>query len=258
MLTELGGKGGCLCEPARRGELRCPLMVRPNSEDVVTGNIFGTLRLLNPRWWLPDFLNQALNAERFRRQVYRNLRIKLWQKQAIYPRQFLPWAEGNTEVDVVITWENPPTTIFIEMKYISGLGPTTVNNDGTGGYPSDQLIRNARVGLRHTGWFHEDYLFPIAPRDFVLVLCAPVTGNPLVQRYRNPQTLKSSIPHGDTLKNLPRLPFVGELDFRRLVELLQNNERWFTQVERRLIGLLDDYIRLKLHQLPTFSPYRQG
>ena len=74
MLTELNGKGGCLCEPARQGKLRCPLIVRSTSEDVVTGQLFGTLRVLNPRWWLPDILNQALGAERFRRQVFRDLR----------------------------------------------------------------------------------------------------------------------------------------------------------------------------------------
>lgn len=33
----VGQWGGCLCEPARKGELRCPLIVRPTSEDVVTG-----------------------------------------------------------------------------------------------------------------------------------------------------------------------------------------------------------------------------
>ena len=66
MLTELNSKAGCLCEPARKGEMRCPLIVRPTSEDVVTGHLFGILKVLNPRWWLPDFLNRGLGAERFR------------------------------------------------------------------------------------------------------------------------------------------------------------------------------------------------
>jgi hypothetical protein len=246
MLTELGGKGGCLCEPARRGELRCPLIVRANSEDVVTANIFGTLKVLNPRWWLPDLLNSALGANRFRRQVYRRLRIELWQKQRAYPRQYLPWVEGNTEVDVVITWENPPTTIFIEMKYGSGLGPTTVNNDGTTGYPSDQLIRNARVGLRENGWFDGDYLFDIPPRDFALVLLAPDIGNPFVRKYRDPSTLRSSIPRSENLTDLPRLPFIGELGYRGLICALEGNRRWLSRSERQLVEQLTDYLQLKL------------
>jgi hypothetical protein len=211
MLTELNGKGGCLCEPARKGELRCPLIVRPTSEDVVTGELFGTLRHLNPRWWLPDMLNRALGVERFRRQVFRDLRIELWQKQRTYPRHHLKWDEGQTEVDVVITWENPATTVFIEMKYGSPLSAKTVNNNGSAGFPADQLIRNARIGLWENGWFREDLLFHAPPRDFVLLLLTPSSGNPLVQEYRDPDRLKSSIPDGERLKNLPLAPFIGEL-----------------------------------------------
>ena len=156
MLTELNGKGGCVCEPARKGELRCPLIVRPTSEDVVTGELFGILRVLNARWWLPDLLNHALGEVRFQRQVFRDLRIELWQKQRTYPREHLTWTEGQTEVDCIITWENPATTVFIEMKYGSPLSATTANNNGSTGFPSDQLIRNARIGLRENGWFQED------------------------------------------------------------------------------------------------------
>src|ERR1700678_27984 len=106
MLTELHRKGGCLCQPAREGKLRCPLIIRPTSEDVVTGEIFQVLQVLNPRWWLPDLLNLALGVTRFRRQFYRNFRIDLWQNRACYPRELLPWDEGSTQVDVTIMWEN--------------------------------------------------------------------------------------------------------------------------------------------------------
>lgn len=246
MLAEMHGKGGSLCEPARRGQLRCPLIVRPTSEDVVTGQLFGTLQALNPRWWLPDVLNRALKAERFRRQVYRNLRIELWQKQPFYPRHHLHWDEGQTEVDVVITWENPPTTVFIEMKYGSGLSPTTANNGGTTGFPSDQLIRNARVGLWQNGWFSEERLIPVKPRDFALLLVAPSPGNPLVDEYRRPDRLRAAIPHGDRLVQLPRSPFIGELSYRMLIDVLREQYRWFTRPERILIDQLSDYLRFKL------------
>jgi hypothetical protein len=79
VLTEMLGKGGTLCSPARSGQIRCPLIVRPTSEDVITGHLFQALRCLNPRWWLPDLLNAALGTPRFRRQVYRRLKIDLWQ-----------------------------------------------------------------------------------------------------------------------------------------------------------------------------------
>lgn len=249
MLTELGGKGGCLCEPARKGELRCPLIVRPTSEDVVTGNLFGVLRAINPRWWLPDLLNQALSEERFRRQVFRNLRIELWEKQRRYPREHLEWTEGRTEVDVVITWENPPTTIFIEMKYGSNLSATTTHNNGSEGYPSDQLIRNARVGLRENGWFQENVLFNSERRDFVLILLTPIKGNPLVQDYRDVNRLKAAIPDSERLRDLPRLPFIGELGYRDVIDLLRRQRKWFSRPERILIDDLDRYLEFKLSHL---------
>jgi hypothetical protein len=249
MLTELNGKGGCLCEPARKGELRCPLIVRPTSEDVVTGELFGTLRNLNPRWWLPDMLNQALGVERFRRQVYRDIRIELWQKQRTYPRHHLKWDEGQTEVDVVITWENPATTVFIEMKYGSPLSAKTANNNGSGGFPSDQLIRNARIGLRENGWFREDLLFHAPPRDFVLLLLTPSSGNPLVQEYRDPDRLKSSIPDGERLTKLPAAPFIGELSYQDVTKILKKQRRWFGHAERKMIDDVNEYTEFKDSQL---------
>lgn len=249
MLTELNGKGGCLCEPARLGELRCPLIVRPTSEDVVTGQMFGTLKALNPRWWLSDLLNKSLGTERFRKQVYRDLRIELWQKQRTYPRQHIPWDEGQTEVDVVITWENPATTIFIEMKYGSNLSATTTHNDGTDGYPSDQLIRNARVGLRENGWFDEELLFELPKRDFVLILLTPTRGNPLVTAYRNPDQLRTAIPYGERLTELPQSPFIGELSYRDVSDLLRQQRRWFSPAERTLIDGVNEYLAFKLGQL---------
>lgn len=249
MLTELNGKGGCVCEPARRGELRCPLIVRPTSEDVVTGEIFGVLKVLNPRWWLPDILNQALGAERFHRQIFRNLRIELWQKQRTYPRHHLTWDEGQTEVDVVITWENPATTVFIEMKYGSPLSAKTANNNGSAGFPADQLIRNARIGLWENGWFEEDLLFHSPPRDFVLILFAPTTGNPLVQEYQNPDRLRTAIPHSDRLRTLPRSPFVGELSYRDMTDVLHRQRRWFSRPEQQMIDGLNEYVGFKLSQL---------
>ena len=258
MLTELNSKAGCLCEPARKGEMRCPLIIRPTSEDVVTGNLFGILKVLNPRWWLPDFLNRGLGADRFRRQVFRNLRINVWQKQRTYPRHQIHWDEGQTEVDVVITWENPATTVFIEMKYGSSVSATTVHNDGNNGFPSDQLIRNARVGLWENGWFDEKLLFDMPPRDFILMLVTPADGNPLVREYRNPDRLRAAIPQGDKLRTLPKGPFIGELSYPGIVQTLRNQRKWFTKPEQNLIDDLTEYLGFKVQQLRGTSGRGHG
>src|SRR5262249_54728297 len=158
------GKGGQVCRHAKAGEIKCPLILRPTSEDVVTGHLFQILRALQPRWWLPDFLNRALGAAKFRRQWFRRLGIAIWKTRRNYPVELIRWDEGSTEVDVRIRWENPPTTVFIEMKYGSDLSARTKGDDGTHGFPSDQLIRNIRVGLWECGWFRRSELFTTTPR----------------------------------------------------------------------------------------------
>ncbi len=246
MLAELGGKGGRVCQPALDGTLRCPLIIRPNSEDAITGNLFGVLQAIQPRHWLPNLLNHALGAQRFRSQVYRGLKIELWQRQPVMPRHLVPWKEGSTEVDVVITWENPPTTVFVEMKYKSPLAEHTSHNFGRKGYPSDQLVRNARVGLYHTGWYAQPRLFEIHARDFVLLLVSPTPQQELVEQYRDPRILRESIPHGDLLTRLPRLPFIGQISYEDILLLLSNRRPLMNSTEGILVTQLVKYLRFKM------------
>lgn len=152
-------------------------------------------------------------------------------------------------MDVVITWENPATTVFIEMKYGSPVSATTSHNDGNSGFPSDQLIRNARVGLWENGWFDEKLLFDMPPRDFVLMLVTPSDGNPLVQQYRDPDRLRAAIPQGDRLSRLPTGPFIGELSYYRVIQMLRDQRKWMTRVERNLVDDLTEYLEFKVRQL---------
>ena len=247
MWTEMNGKGGNLCSQARSGAIRCPLIVRPTSEDVITGHLFQSLGYLDPRWWLADLLNAGLGADRFRRQVYRRLKIKLWANQPHYPPELLPHDEGSTQVDAVITFENPPTTVFVEMKYQSGLSTSVSDDDGSSGFPSDQLIRNIRVGLHQAGYFRQDPQLFIQPaRDFIVLVVAPTKGHPLVARYRDDDRLCSAIPHADQLIGLPRGPFVGELDYLDIIDMLERQTRWFNRAKRRIATDLGDYLGFKL------------
>ncbi len=254
MMVETHRKGGCLCQPAREGKLRCPLIVRPTSEDVVTGNLFQVLKVLNPRWWLPDLLNEALGVQAYHRQVFRNLRIEPWVNKPCYPRELLPWEEGSTQVDVTISFENPPTMVFIEMKYGSDLSPTTSRNQGQHGFPSDQLSRNARVGLLECGYFLFPRLFEGRQRDFLLLVISPEKGQPLVTKYRDPVKLRSAIPHSDLIPRLPRLPFIGELGYLDVVHILKNQKRWFSRAEREMVDQLTAYLEFKLNNRPRWNP----
>jgi len=67
MLVELHTRGGNLCSQADDGSIRCPLIVRPTSEDAVTGQIVRTRKLIDPRQRLSDLLNRGLGTDRFPR-----------------------------------------------------------------------------------------------------------------------------------------------------------------------------------------------
>ena len=252
MLTELNGKGGNLCSHARSGAIRCPLIVRPTSEDAITGNLFQALGYINPRWWLPDLLNTGLGANRFRRQVFRGFKIRLWVNQPCYPRELLPFDEGSTQVDVVLTWENPATTVFIEAKYGSTLSSAVTCDDGTSGYPSDQLIRNIRVGLLGAGYFDRgEQLFEQPPRDFIVLVLAPFSGHPLVERYRDEGNLRRAIPHSERLVGLPRGPFVGQIAYQDIRSNLTEQSRWMNTTERRVVAELTKYLEFKAASIPN-------
>lgn len=244
MLTEIHGKGGRVCKEARKGNIRCGLIVRPTSEDVITSHLAQAFRVLNPRWILPDLLNIGLQARRFRRQVFRGLQVEPWRNRPRYPRDLLPWDEGSTQVDLVISFENSPTTIYLEVKYLADLSPHVSNSHG--GFPSDQLIRNIRVGLLECGWFQRDDDIPAPPRDFVCLLFSPTKGNELVRYYRDSKNVKASIPHSDKLAGLPRGPFVGELAYSDLIHVLRRQRRWFTRPEKQVVDHLTEYLEYKL------------
>jgi len=252
MLTELNGKGGQFCQSAKEGKLRCPLILRSTSEDVITGNLSLALNAINPRWWLPDILNTALGHQRFRRQIYRRLRIEPWVNQPPFPRELLPWKEGSTEVDLMISWNNPPTLVFIEAKYQADLSKSTSNS--TDAYPADQLIRNARVGLQASGYYEKDCLFEFKPHDFVLILLTPSGRHPLVDEYRNETKFLNAIPKSDQLIDLPRRPFIGQLTYRQIESSLQKNCRWLNRAERSIARSLIDYLEFKRnHCKPKFG-----
>ena len=126
------------------------------------------------------------------------------------------------------------------------------------GYPSDQLIRNIRVGLWTCGWFQQRPMFEISPRDFVLVFCSPAKGHCLVKRYRDRDKLLKAIPHSDRLKGLPSLPFAGELSYEDIAQVLRRRRRWFTRPERMIADTLADYLLFKSANLKTPYTSDQG
>lgn len=163
--VELHNKGGQVCKQAKAGEIHCPLIVRPTSEDVVTGNVFGMLRYVRPHLWLNPMLNHALDTDEFRQVWFKDFSLRLWERQARFPPELLDFREGQTEPDVVIEWENPPTTVWIEAKWLSGFAKRT---NGSG--DNDQISRNIRTLLHETGHVETSRLFQVPVRRAIMVL----------------------------------------------------------------------------------------
>ena len=79
-----------------------------------------------------------------------------------------------------------------------------------------------------------------------------------MQEYRDPDRLRSAIPHAERLKALPRSRFIGELSYRSVIDILTEQQRWFSLPERRLIEELNEYLQFKLSQLRTSNGHGHG
>jgi hypothetical protein len=175
-----------------------------------------------------------------------------------FPREWLPWDEGSTQVDLEITWENSPTTIYIEAKYGSGLSPQTSGDDGQSGFSSDQLSRCARVGLWECGFYREERLFERGRRDFVLIVLSPAGRHALVDQYRDSHQLKAVLPSGHLLEAFPRTPFIGQLSYDCLRQVLKQRSRFYTRPERQVVETLDEYLAFKSSTAPNRTKRPSG
>ena len=149
--------------------------------------------------------------------------------------------------------------MFVEAKYQAELSWKTSNSGGQKKYPGDQLIRNIRVGLHHCGYFAGKGLFETVPRDFVAILLAPWTENSLVRRYRREHKLRRAIPHSERLAALPRGPFVGEIGYGQIRDVLRSRRRFMTRAERLGVETFHQFLELKYGQMSVShrSPINQ-
>lgn len=103
------------------------------------------------------------------------------------------------------------------------------------------------MGLHHCGYFAGKGLFETLPRDFVAILLAPRTEDALVRRYRREDKLRRAIPHSERLAALPLGPFVGEIGYGQIRNVLQCRRRLLTRAEREGMENIDRYLVFKKH-----------
>jgi hypothetical protein len=158
------------------------------SEDILTANVFGILKNLDPKVWITSFFDHAC---KFSRTDFPNLyapdnfdefRVSLWQDLDSPPR----WLEGKTQADVLVKLRN--CAIILECK---GLAPlqTFVTTDERNGDPKlwwDQAIRNIVRGYAYVRCHLGD-------RDFVFVVLSMSEKEETFRQYESWTRIKEQV-----------------------------------------------------------------
>jgi hypothetical protein len=121
-----GRKAGRVCDRSYRLADNCPLIVRQNSEDLLTANTFGLLKHFRPELWLQPILRKAYGGHVASEAVQRP-DVAFWQHVDPPPMRF--GSEGRTEVDVHILFGH--SVLYIEAKYGAPLSPSTTADRAT-------------------------------------------------------------------------------------------------------------------------------
>jgi len=121
-------------------------MQSENSEDVVTWNVFHSLRQIKPELWAPSLFSKAFpekDTTEFEKYINSTI-VNLWKEVSPPPSLVESGDEGNSEIDICI--ESPNWVWFIEAKLSSDISKrTTIRRD------RDQIIRNIDVGSYYAG-----------------------------------------------------------------------------------------------------------
>jgi hypothetical protein len=113
-----------------------------NSEDVISWNVFRSLRQVNPRVWVPALFVKSFPLQDVPSEL--DVTVRLWPSIAPHEGIHAMGAEGNTEVDVLI--ECSGWVWFIEAKFRSDISLKT-----TARANRDQILRNIDVGSHYAG-----------------------------------------------------------------------------------------------------------
>ena len=249
MEVELNGKGGQVCKHAKAGAIQCPLIVRPTSEDVVTGNVVGALQHVRPHLWLNAMLNIAIDGDdrsgRFSQVWFRDFKVKLWCRQPQFPPEMLSFPEGRSEPDVIIEWENPPTSVWIEAKWLSPMATRT-----NGSARNDQVVRGVRTLMVDTGHIRPSRLFHAPRRRAVWIALVVSPEDDVLQNYDGSRQIMSVVSDqiggtGDAVTP----PDYGVLTWRDLAEVARSPRRWAVVAERSMLRQVASYLDHKLDMI---------
>lgn len=158
------------------------------SEDILTANVFGILRNMDPKVWLASFLENACFFPRkdypslFKDENYSEFSVLLWQDLDQPPRLL----EGRTQADVFILLKN--AAIMIECKGFAPLQKlvTTDNRKDEPRFWWDQAIRNIVRGYVYSRKH-------FSGKDFFFVVLSMSKKEETFNQYQDWHRLKEQI-----------------------------------------------------------------
>jgi hypothetical protein len=232
--------GKKVCPPNYVRKSNCPLIVRTTSEDLLTANVFGILKNLDPTIWLRRFLGEAIKGKDFSKHTFENLSFEFWKRYR--PPLNRKYREGISEVDVTISYKDG--IIFIEAKYLAPVSLRTTND-----VRRDQVIRYLDLAAYH-------FLnHPDSVKEFYFVLIMDTEKPPwILTRYRHPANLIKRLTSPGFFKppidvNSLLSKGIGWLSWNQLKKILEITKVQFgTQAERKFVEDLIVYLDYKIRE----------
>jgi len=241
--------GKKVCPPNYVRKSNCPLIVRTTSEDLLTANVFGILKNLDPKIWLRKFLGEAIKGKDFSRHTFENLSFEFWKRYR--PPANRKYREGISEVDVTISYKDG--IIFIEAKYLAPVNLRTASDPRR-----DQIIRYLDLAAYH-------YLnHPDGVKEFYFVLIIDTDKPPwILTRYRYNKNLVRGLTSpglfkspGDTSRSLSK--GIGWLTWKQLRKILEiTREHFRNDAERRFVDDLIIYLNYKIREAERIRTERK-
>jgi hypothetical protein len=241
--------GKKVCPPNYVRKSNCPLIVRTTSEDLLTANVFGILKNLDPKIWLRRFLGEAIKGKDFSRHTFEGLSFEFWKRYR--PPANRKYREGISEVDVTISYKDG--IIFIEAKYLAPVSARTSNDP-----QRDQVIRYLDLAAYH-------FLnHPDTVKEFYFVLIMDTEKPPwILTRYRYNQNLIKGLtgpglfkPPVDTGRLLSK--GIGWLTWQQVKMILETTKGHFkTEAERKFVEDLIIYLDYKIREADRIRTERK-
>jgi len=232
-------RGKNVCPPNYTRKNSCPLILRSTSEDILTANVFGILKNLNPHVWLKKFLAEALKQD-FSRAPLENLSFDFWKR--IYPPGNMPYKEGLSEVDLIISFDK--SVILLEAKYLAPLSKKTTHCA-----TRNQLIRYIDIAINH-------YLYDAEnPKEVYFVVLTSTKMKPwLIRYYRNPQRIFNEVTRSSMFADYITIceticKRIGWINWEGIRAILETSKKYFQEVaERKFTEDLITYLEYKQNE----------